>query len=135
MVPVEFHTWEWSHQQLEGKRTGRFLVPSYFARTHAQSVGQNPFSRNQSRETVPTVNSELDENIEFSHSSSNLPFGAKPDSSLGRRRSGEFQISNPLPGGDPGIAAPTRCPTSLGEAAETDHSRPTLVCLAIPSLG
>src|SRR5262252_9143822 len=71
---------------------------------------------------VPIVNSELDETMEFAHSPSNLSSGAKPSSALGRRHRGELQISNRPEGGEPGIAAPTRCPTSLGEAAEADHS-------------
>src|SRR5215467_15358551 len=45
---------------------------------------------------VPIVNSELDEIMEFAYSPSNLPFGAKPTSSSGRRRRGELQISNRL---------------------------------------
>jgi len=71
---------------------------------------------------VPIVNSELDETMEFAHSPSNLSSGAKPSSALGRRHRGELQISNRPEGGEPGIAAPTRCPTSLGEAAEADPS-------------
>src|SRR5215471_17608371 len=76
---------------------------------------------------VPIVNSELDENMEFAHSPSNLPSGAKPTSSLGRRRIGDLQISNRPPGGEPCTAALTRCFTSLGEAAKADHSRSTFV--------
>src|SRR5215469_1250566 len=73
--------------------------------------------------------------MEFAHSPSNLPSGAKPASSLGRRRSGELQISNRPAAGKPCAPAPARCPASLGEAAETDHCRSTLVGLAVPSLG
>src|SRR5262249_42349245 len=51
--------------------------------------------------SVPIVNSKLDENMEFAHSPSNLPSGAKPASSLGRRRSGELQISNRPAAGKP----------------------------------
>ena len=69
---------------------------------------------------MPIVNSKLDENMEFAHSPSNLFSSAKPASALGRRHRGELQISNRPAGGEPGIAAPTRCPTSLGEAGEAE---------------
>ena len=84
---------------------------------------------------VPIVNSKLDENMEFAHSPSNLHTDAEPASSLGRRRSGELQISNRPAAGKPCAPAPARCPTSLGEAAETDHCQSTSCGPGCPKFG
>jgi hypothetical protein len=43
---------------------------------------------------MPIENSEPDANMEFAHSPSNLPSGAKAASSLGGRHGGDLQISN-----------------------------------------
>ena len=67
--------------------------------------------------TVPIVNVELNENMEFACPPSIRPSGAQRTSGVGHRRFGGLQIPGHTPGGEPRATAPTRRPTSLGEAA------------------
>src|SRR5260370_19466678 len=64
--------------------------------------------------SVPVVNVEPNENMEFACPPSIPPFGGQRTSCVGRRRVGGLQIPSQAPFGEPRATAPTRRPASLG---------------------
>lgn len=85
--------------------------------------------------TVPIVDPELHENMGVACPLSIPTSGAQRTLCSGRRRVGGFQVPSRAPFGEPRPPSPTRRPASLGEAAETDRRRSTLLGLAARSLG
>src|SRR5216683_1104801 len=109
--PCCLYTQTWRHSPFRSPGT-LVLLDSF--RPDNCNIEDELRHRERNGTTVPVVNVEPNENMEFACPPSIPPFGGQRTSCVGRRRVGGLQIPSRAPFGEPRATAPTRRPASLG---------------------